>query len=58
MKFMEKELRKLLTEETECSRRLLLKGLERQQKHSEEQVELLREKLELREYSRPVWKDR
>jgi hypothetical protein len=47
VKSMETVLRKLLKGEQVRSRRLLLEELERQQKHSEEQVELLREKLEL-----------
>jgi hypothetical protein len=45
--FMETELKRLLKGEQVRSRILLLEELERQQKHSEEQVELLREKLEL-----------
>jgi hypothetical protein len=47
VKSMETELRKFEKGEQMRTRRLLLEELERQQKHSEEQVELLTEKLEL-----------
>ncbi|KAI4718408.1 hypothetical protein E4T48_05414 [Aureobasidium sp. EXF-10727] len=46
MKLMEEELTKLLKEEKECSRKLWEEDLDRQQKHHEEQIELLSEQLE------------
>lgn len=49
-KLMKEELMKLVEEEKVHSKKLWLEDLERQQKHHEEQVEILREQLERQKY--------
>lgn len=51
---MEQELSELLADEEKHSKKLKVEELERQQKHLEEQVEILRAQLERREYRRLV----